>query len=97
MKPKLKFIIFFHNGLSYKKLVHGTVANPGLEVKSCRNAVLLNPTNNSTTMLRYIKTTTTTVIPTTATSLSSFMSFIYYIVCSCILFIFGVWLLIGLL
>jgi hypothetical protein len=27
--------------------------NPGLEARSCGNAVLLNPPNNVTTMLRY--------------------------------------------
>jgi hypothetical protein len=29
------------------------VANPGLEVRLCRNAVLLNPPNNHITMLKY--------------------------------------------
>jgi hypothetical protein len=29
------------------------VKNPGLEVRSCGNAILLNPPNNRTAMLRY--------------------------------------------
>jgi hypothetical protein len=33
--------------------VYFTVVNPGLEVGLCRNALLLNPTNNRTTMLKY--------------------------------------------
>jgi hypothetical protein len=31
----------------------GAVAKPGLEVGSCGNAMLLNPPNSRTTMLKY--------------------------------------------
>jgi hypothetical protein len=36
-----------------KDAASGSVVDPGLEVRSCRNAVLLIPRNNHTTLVRY--------------------------------------------
>jgi hypothetical protein len=37
-----------------------SIANPGLEVRSYGNTILLNSSTNSTIILRYFNTTTTT-------------------------------------
>jgi len=57
------FISLFHiiimGGVSNYKYLDAAV-NPSLEVRLCKNTVLLNLANNHTTILRCFVTTTTT-------------------------------------
>jgi hypothetical protein len=55
-------LITVHNICWLKLKTFPAVANFSLEVRSCRNAILLHPPNNHTRMLRFFLATTTIII-----------------------------------